>query len=199
MFLSKYLSSVRVGPLEVAPWSLLATTSLTDFRYKCNYRERQRQIRTKTKTITKTATNSLMDYWYKDNQRQTKGQEQLSSLPLFSFSLFIHLFFLSLFYSPKMPQVVFGTMLVWSELITSHAIRWAVVICLFVFCILHFDFAFCRFFCISWCKIFDFSSHNITLQGANTSAPHPRGGRGHLELQVQDVLQGSPGQICLCL
>ena len=42
-----------------------------------------------------------------------------------------------------MPQVVFGTMLVWSELITSHAIRWAVVICVFVFCILHFLFAFC--------------------------------------------------------
>ena len=150
------------------------------------------QTWTKTKTITKTATNFLMDYRYKDNQRQTKGQEQWSSLPLFSFSLFILLFFLSLFYSPKMPQVVFGTMLVWSELITSHAIRWAVVVCLlhFAFCVL----------CFMMQNIWHLLAlHCIALQGANTSPPHSRGGRGHLELQVQDVLQGSPGQICLCL
>ena len=186
---------MRGGPLEVAPWSLLATTSLTDFRYKCNNRERQRQ----TTNMDKDKDNyqdgdklSKMDYREKDNQRQTKGQEQWSSLPLFSFSLFILLFFLSLFYSPKMPQVVFGTMLVWSELITSHAIRWAVVVCLlhFAFCVL----------CFMMQNIWHLLAlHCIALQGANTSAPHSRGGRGHLELQVQDVLQGGPGQICLCL
>ena len=43
-------------------------------------------------------------------------------------------------------QVIFGTIPVWSELITSHAIRWAVVICLFVFCIFHFAFCFLQIF-----------------------------------------------------
>ena len=120
-----------------------------DFRYNCNNRERQRQrqLPRRRQILWWTTGTKTTNDKHKDRNSDPHKQQLL-----FRFSLFILLIFLSLFYSPKMPQVVFGTMLVWSELITSHAIRWSVVICVFVFCIL--CFAFCRVFCTSWCKVF---------------------------------------------